>query len=162
LLQTVILHEMGHALGYGTVWTNLNLLAHPSLSGGTDPHFTGGQATAAFNAVGGASYVGLKVPVENTGGAGTADAHWRESVFGNELMTGFVDAGVNPLSRVTVASMGDLGYTVNLADADPYTLAPGLRAFSRRGPTIELKNDVLRVPLHEVDDAGRVLRVIPR
>jgi hypothetical protein len=27
---------------------------------------------------------------------------------------------------------------------------------------IELKNDVLRVPLHEVDDAGRVLRVIPR
>ena len=99
--------------------------------------------------------------VENTGGAGTADAHWRESVFGNELMTGFVDAGVNPLSRVTVASMGDLGYTVNLADADPYTLAPGLRAFAR-GPVIELKNDVLRVPLHEVDDAGRVVRVIPR
>jgi leishmanolysin/Big-like domain-containing protein len=161
LLQTVILHEMGHALGYGTVWTNLNLLADPSLSGGTDPHFTGGQATAAFNAVGGASYVGLKVPVENTGGAGTADAHWRESVFGNELMTGFVDQGGNPLSRVTVGSMGDLGYNVNFADADPYTLAPGLRAFAR-GPAIELKNDVLRVPLHEVDETGRVLRVIPR
>jgi hypothetical protein len=162
LLQAVILHEMGHALGYGTIWNNLNLLADASLTGGTDPHFTGGQATAAFNAVGGASYsASLKVPVENTGGAGTADAHWRESVFGNELMTGFVDAGVNPLSRVTVASMGDLGYTVNLADADPYTLAPGLRAFAR-GPAIELKNDVLRVPLHEVDDAGQVLRVIPR
>ena len=162
LLQTVILHEMGHALGYGTIWTDLNLLADPSLSGGTDPHFTGGQATAAFNAVGGASYVAsLKVPVENTGGQGTADSHWRESVFGNELMTGFVGAGVNPLSRVTVGSMGDLGYSVNLADADPYTLAPGLRAFSR-GPVIELKSDVLRVPLHEVDDAGRVLRVIPR
>jgi leishmanolysin/Big-like domain-containing protein len=162
LLQAVILHEMGHALGYGTIWTDLNLLADPSLSGGTDPHFTGGQATAAFNAVGGASYeASLKVPVENTGGLGTADSHWRESVFGNELMTGFVDAGVNPLSRVTVGSMGDLGYSVNLADADPYTLAPGLRAFSR-GPVLELKHDVLRVPLHEVDDAGRVLRVIPR
>jgi hypothetical protein len=162
LLQTVILHEMGHALGYGTIWTDLNLLADASPPPGTDPHFTGAQATAAFNAVGGASYVAsLKVPVENTGGQGTADAHWRESVFGNELMTGFVDAGVNPLSRVTVASMGDLGYTVNLADADPYTLAPGLRTFAR-GPVIELKNDVLRVPLHEVDDAGRVVRVIPR
>jgi hypothetical protein len=162
LLQDVIVHEMGHVLGFGTIWTNLNLLADPSLSGGTDPHFTGAQATAAFNAVGGASYVAsLKVPVANTGGPGTADSHWRESVFGDELMTGVVDP-VNPLSRVTVASMGDLGYTVNLADADPYTLAPGLRAFSRRGPTIELKNDVLRVPLHEVDDAGRVLRVIPR
>jgi hypothetical protein len=162
LLQTVILHEMGHALGYGTIWTDLNLLAGASPPPGTDPHFTGAQATAAFNAVGGASYVAsLKVPVENTGGQGTADAHWRESVFGNELMTGFVDAGVNPLSRVTVASMGDLGYSVNLADADPYTLAPGLRAFAR-GPVIELKNDVLRLPLHEVDEAGRVVRVIPR
>jgi leishmanolysin/Big-like domain-containing protein len=162
LLQAVILHETGHVLGYGTIWTDLNLLADASLPGGTDPHFTGVQATAAFNAVGGQSYVAsLKVPVENTGGLGTADAHWRESVFGNELMTGVVDAGVNPLSRVTVGSMGDLGYSVNLADADPYTLAPGLRAFSR-GPVIELKNDLLRVPLHEVDDAGRVLRVIPR
>jgi hypothetical protein len=162
LLQTVILHEMGHALGYGTIWTDLNLLADASPPPGTDPHFTGAQATAAFNAVGGASYVAsLKVPVENTGGAGTADAHWRESVFGNELMTGFVDAGANPLSRVTVGSMGDLGYTVNLADADPYTLAPGLRAFAR-GPVVELKNDVLRLPLHEVDEAGRVVRVIPR
>jgi Leishmanolysin/Bacterial Ig-like domain (group 1)/Bacterial Ig-like domain (group 2) len=162
LLQAVILHEMGHVLGYGTIWTTLNLLADASLSGGSDPHFTGTQATDAFNAVGGATYAAsLKVPVENTGGQGTADSHWRESVFGNELMTGFVDAGVNPLSRVTVGSMGDLGYTVNLADANPYTLAPGLRAFGR-GPVIELKNDVLRVPLHEVDDAGRVLRVIPR
>jgi Bacterial Ig-like domain (group 1) len=74
LLQTVIVHEMGHALGYGTIWANLNLLADASLSGGIDPHFTGGQATAAFNAAGGASYVaGLKVPVENTGGPGTAE-----------------------------------------------------------------------------------------
>ena len=162
LLQTVILHEMGHALGYGTIWTALKLLADASPPPGIDPHFTGAQATAAFNAVGGGSYVAsLKVPVENTGGQGTADSHWRESVFGNELMTGFVDAGANPLSRVTVASMGDLGYSVNLADADPYTLAPGLRAFAR-GPVIELKNDVLRVPLHEVDDVGRVVRVIPR
>jgi hypothetical protein len=162
LLPLVIVHEMGHALGYGTIWTALNLLAGASPPPGTDPHFTGAQATFAFNAVGGASYMAsLKVPVENTGGQGTADAHWRESVFGNELMTGFVDAGVNPLSRVTVASMADLGYTVNLADADPYTLAPGLRAFAR-GPVIELKNDVLPLTLHEVDETGQVLRVIPR
>jgi len=162
LLQAVIVHEMGHALGYGTIWTDLNLLADATPPPGTDPHFTGAQATAAFEAAGGASYVAsLKVPVENTGGQGTADAHWRESVFGSELMTGFVDAGVNPLSRVTVGSMADLAYSVNFADADPYTLAPGLRAFGR-GPVVELKNDVVRVPLHEVTDAGRVVRVIPR
>jgi hypothetical protein len=161
LLQTVILHEMAHVLGFGTIWTDLNLLADASPPPGTDPHFTGAQATTAFNAVGGASYVAsLKVPVENTGGPGTVDSHWRESVFGNELMTGSVNE-VNPLSRVTVASMADLGYTVNLAAADPYTLAPALRAFSR-GPGLELKHDVLRLPLHEVDGAGRVVQVIPR
>jgi hypothetical protein len=160
LLQPVILHEMGHVLGYGTIWTDKNLLADPSLTGGTDPHFTGAQAISAFNAVGGSNYTAsAKVPVENTGGAGTADAHWRESVFGNELMTGFVDASTNPLSRVSVASMADLGYTVNLAGADPYTLAPGLRAFAR-GPRVALKNDIIRLPIRIVDEGGRVMKIV--
>jgi hypothetical protein len=160
LLQPVILHEMGHVLGYGTIWTDKNLLADPSLTGGTDPHFTGAQAISAFNAVGGSNYTAsAKVPVENTGGAGTADAHWRESVFGNELMTGFVDASTNPLSRVSVASMADLGYMVNLAGADPYTLAPGLRAFAR-GPRVALKNDIIRLPIRIVDEGGRVMKIV--
>jgi hypothetical protein len=160
LLETVILHEMGHVLGYGIIWPDLGLLADASLAGGADPHFTGAQATIAFNTVGGTGYPGLKVPVEDTGGEGTADSHWRESVFGNELMTGFVDQfGTNPLSRVTVASFADMGYTVNLAGADPYTLAPALRAFSR-GPRFELGNDVLRMPRHVVDGAGRVVGVV--
>jgi len=160
LLTQVITHEMGHVLGFGTIWSGLGLLAEPSLSGGADPHFTGARARTAFDAVGGNSYTAsLKVPVENTGGAGTADAHWRESVFGNELMTGFVQAGVNPLSRVSVASMADLGYSVNLAAADAYSLMPGLRAFNG-ARMIELKNDLLHIPLREVDTAGHLLRVI--
>jgi hypothetical protein len=160
LLDAVILHEMGHVLGFGTTpWTDLSLLADASLTGGTDPHFTGAQAIAAFNAVGGNNYQGgEKVPVENTGGSGTADAHWRESVFGNELMTGFVDP-TDPLSRVTVASLADLGYMVNVAGADPYTLAPGLRAFAH-GPHVELKHDLLRLPIHVVDEGGRVVKIV--
>jgi hypothetical protein len=159
LLNAVILHEMGHVLGFGTIWTDKGLLADASLSGGTDPHFTGAQAIAAFNAVGGSNYQdGEKVPVENTGGSGTADAHWRESVFGNELMTGFVDP-VDPLSRVTVTSLADLGYMVNVAGADPYTLAPGLRAFAH-GPRVQLKNDLLRLPIHVVDEGGRVVKIV--
>ena len=159
LLEPVITHEMGHVLGYGSIGRQ-GPAAGASLSGGSDPHFTGAQAKSAFNAVGGASYnAGLKVPVENTGGAGTADAHWRESVFGRELMTGFVQSGVNPLSRVSVASMADLGYVVNLAAADSYTLAPGLRAFGG-ARTVVLRNDLLHVPRREVDEAGQVVRVI--
>jgi hypothetical protein len=160
LLGQVITHEMAHVLGFGTIWSDLGLLANPSLPGGADPHFTGSRARTAFDAVGGASYTAsLKVPVEKTGGLGSADAHWRESVFGNELMTGPMQAGVNPLSRVTAASMADLGYAVNLAAADPFTLAAGLRVFDA-GRTIELEHDVFRFPRREVDESGRVLRVI--
>jgi hypothetical protein len=163
LLQLVIVHEMGHVLGFGTIWTDRNLLADPSLPDSThphDPHFTGAQAIAAFNAIGGSNYTAsAKVPVENTGGTGTADAHWRESMFGNELMTGFVDASTNPLSRVSVASLGDLGYAVNLAGADPYLLAPGLRA-SAPGPRLQLKNDLLRLPIRIVSQSGQVVRIV--
>jgi hypothetical protein len=70
-----------------------------------------------------------------------------------------VDASTNPLSRVSVASMADLGYMVNLAGADPYTLAPGLRAFAR-GPRVALKNDVLRLPIRVVDEGGRVMQIV--
>jgi hypothetical protein len=40
----------------------------------------------------------------------------------SELMTGFLDKnGSNPLSRVTIAGLDDLGYTVDYATADTYT-----------------------------------------
>jgi Bacterial Ig-like domain (group 2)/Leishmanolysin len=163
LLQTLILHEMGHVLGFGSLWPTQGLLADPSLppDNGTDPHFTGLQAIAAFDDVGGGGYSGAKVPVEDTGGEGTADGHWRESVFVNELMTGFVDPGQNPLSVVTVASLGDQGYTVNLAGADAYSLPLTTFAF-RAKPRFRLGNDVLRLPIKKVDRRGRVVGLFRR
>jgi hypothetical protein len=158
LLSTVVLHEMGHVLGFGSLWTMQGLLADPSLppANGTDPHFTGPQAIVQFNDAGGVAYTGQKVPVEGGGEVGTADGHWRESVFTNELMTGFVDAGENPLSAVTVASLADQGYTVNLVGADPFSLSLSLRAWQavRR---IDLGNDLLRLPIRKIDASGRVV-----
>ncbi|HWP37520.1 MAG TPA: leishmanolysin-related zinc metalloendopeptidase [Gemmatimonadales bacterium] len=170
-LNDVILHEMGHVLGFGTLWTNFGYLENPSLPSnpGADTHFDGPQAIAAFNQVGGSSYTGgAKVPVENTqGGAGTRDSHWRESVMDEELMTGFIESlGINPLSRVSLASMQDLGYEVNLARADPYQkifLAPPAGAASS-GPErqIWLGDDIHRGPLRAVGSRGEVVRVIRR
>ena len=99
------------------------------------------------------------MPVENTGGTGTADVHWRESVFGSELMTGFVNPGMNQLSRISVASFADEGYQVNLAGADDFTLAASLMAFDR-GPAVDLGNDVLRMPLRVVGRGGNLMRVV--
>jgi hypothetical protein len=159
LLEAVILHEMGHVLGIGSLWPDHLLLAD---EGGSDPHFTGAQAIAAFDAAGGTSYTdGLKVPVENTGGPGTQDRHWRETVMDNELMTGFINDGANPLSAITVSSLADQGYLVNPAGADAFSLSLGLRAPGPRR-AFQLHDDVLRLPVRRLDAAGRVVGEMPR
>jgi hypothetical protein len=158
----VIQHEMGHVLGYGTIWQADGLLANPSGCDTTvDAHFTGSQGLATFDRIGGVNYVAsAKVPVENHGGPGTCDAHWRESVFKNELMTGFLNIGSNPLSLETVASMGDLGYLVTYSAADPYVLSlMALRAETSQ--TIVMRNDILQLPIRMLDRAGRVVGTIP-
>ena len=115
-LANIATHELGHSLGLGTLWQYKGLLRG---AGGSDPRFTGVSAVREWNALGGAG----QVPVENTGGAGTRDGHWRESILKNELMTGFLNNGVNPLSRVSIASFADLGYQVDLNAANPYSLS---------------------------------------
>jgi hypothetical protein len=126
MLSTVVLHEMGHVLGFGTLW------APPQLTGAgtTSVSFGGPVALGAWRAI---RSLSGGIPVENTGGIGTADSHWRESVFGSELMTGYLNGGSNPLSAVTIGSLADLGYTVDLAAADPFGLS-GLRTGSSAQP----------------------------
>jgi hypothetical protein len=125
MLDDVIKHEMAHLLGFGTVW-DLDGLLHDTTT--SDPWFGGPRAQAAFRKAL-PSYTGKIVPVEAGGGSGTTLSHWRESVMTNELMTGFLNPGVNPLSAVTVGSMADLGYTVNVAAAEPWpTPASGTSA----------------------------------
>jgi CARDB/Leishmanolysin/Bacterial pre-peptidase C-terminal domain/Bacterial Ig-like domain (group 2) len=166
-LVTTILHEMGHVLGFG-FWgpDGANLLVNPSLpsSPGVDTHFTGAGAIAAFDAAGGTAYVGgEKVPVENQLGEGSGDSHWRESVLAAELMTPVLDNGVaNPMSAISIASMGDVGYTVNTGVADAYALNLGAAAAvaGKRGPVINLGDDYLRRPVIVVDKNGRILGVI--
>ena len=73
------------------------------------------------------------MPVENAGGSGSADAHWRETSFGNELMSSVLDLGGNPLSRITIASLSDLGYQVDLNQADQFT--PSRSSVAVLGPS---------------------------
>jgi hypothetical protein len=137
-LDDVITHEMGHVLGIGTLWDAKGLLAG---SGTDDPTFTGTAAVAEYAALGGTG----DVPVENTGGPGTAEGHWREARFATELMTGFLDQGTNPLSRMTAASLGDLGYDVDLDATEPYAL-PGAATADRTASVRRLARCAVTVP----------------
>jgi len=159
-LGSVILHEMGHVLGIGSLWSTKGLLQSPSSAGSVlDTYFNGANGITGFNNIGGSTYTGgQKVPVENTGGAGTVNAHWRESVLVNELMTGYLNAGANPLSQLTVRSLTDLGYTANAAGADAFFLTLSVRDRGE-APGLLLLNDVWNGPLHRVDAVGRMTRI---
>lgn len=128
----VVLHEMAHVLGIGTLWdfntingTGVNLYTVGS------GQYLGANALAGwqteFNQPG-ATFV----PVELGGGAGTADAHWNEVDggggatgfvsnltgldFSNELMTGW-SSSTFFVSTVTLGSLDDLGYIVDYSKA---------------------------------------------
>jgi hypothetical protein len=108
-LDDIVLHEMLHSVGFGSVWSYFDGLV-------VDGMFLGDSATAAYG--------DNPIPVEQDGGSGTAGSHWDEATFQTELMTGYIgylDTSTNPdtydpnnyLSYMTVASLGDLGYAMD-------------------------------------------------
>ena len=117
-MLAILIHEMMHGLGFGTLWEYLALVRNLNLP---TVKYVGAAALAQYNSVFQVSFA--SVPLENTGGAGTAGSHWRESVFANELMTGFLNQNTptNPFSVISVGALEDLGYTVNYTAAQPYT-----------------------------------------
>ena len=151
-LYEVILHEMAHVLGFGTVWRTLNLV-----SGGSDRYFTGPLAIQAFDNAGGRSYSGPKVPVEDDSG------HWRGSVFGDELMTASVRPDLDgslPLSAITIQSLADHGYEVNVGLADEYRLPAPASAKPAAEHLLEWGHCVVEGPVKVVDENGRVIGTV--
>lgn len=113
-LTNVFLHEVAHSIGFGTSWGDKEVNPMPG-DPDADVHFTGPLAIAAFNAAGGGDYSGKKIPVMN--------GHWRGSVFGQEVMSSDLDTErPAPISAITIQSMADIGYSVDVTQADDYTL----------------------------------------
>src|SRR5262249_12203129 len=155
-LNDVILHEMGHVLGFGSLWEPIpqvgwtaNFLENTT--GVSTLGFNGTNALAAFVGFNGGS--GSLVPVEDTAVAGTGRSHWKEGVFKNEVMTGYLSGSVRPWSRTTIQSMADLGYQTNPNVADPFDLATAtqsLRASGYEAPPTIMVNDQLNIDLYGI------------
>lgn len=91
-----IIHEIGHTLGMG--WEEWRQLFDP--------------ATGKFKNKAIVQLNDLEtMEVERDGGAGTALAHWDETIFDKELMTGYKDKGEHVLP-ITIEVMALLGHKV--------------------------------------------------
>ena len=161
-LFEIILHEIGHVLGVGTLW-EINDMVNYGFGDPcpADPRYTGAGARAEWRALGGSG----DIPLEDEFGAGTACAHWDEGEFFDELMTGFSQgASAEPLSRMTVASLEDVGYQVDRSAADSYTL-PVCSPFCVRAPDASASSlaqrEVLLPPVGVVTSDGSVERFGP-
>jgi hypothetical protein len=104
------LHEMLHALGFGTAWSAMGLVKDY----GGDLRFIGTNATRMYNTeypliAGPDPLSDYGVPVETDGGSGTAGVHWDETTFQNEIMTGMLNY-TNTVSDMTIAALQDMGY----------------------------------------------------
>ena len=155
LFEEVIVHEMGHVLGVGTLWNSGDKTLRQGPA--SNPYFTGKMANVFWNAEGGE----FELPIENMGGPGTAGGHWRESLLRNELMTGFLNLGENPISRITAGSMKDLGYGA-ASVGEQYELlkgTPGVNINELNGMNINgsqgfniADSEILLQPIGEVVD----------
>lgn len=77
----VIRHEIGHALGIGTLWEDNEVYndgtaanSNRTLAGGTPGQYTGAAALAAYQAE--FDPTATFIPIERDGGSGTANGHW--------------------------------------------------------------------------------------
>jgi hypothetical protein len=155
IFDDVILHEMGHVIGIGTVWsasavTGGSVTGRQELYVAGSGQYTGAYGLAAYNSE--FSQNGTFVPVELGGGPGTAGGHWNEvdggagatGIVSNitgmdfqfELMTGWLNTSQEPfISNLTIESMRDLGYNVISVVPEPSTailLSLGCVALIRR------------------------------
>ena len=138
-LDDVLLHEFAHCMGF----PNSNAWRNYVVNTTTPTEFTGPNAVRYYNSGFGNTATG--VPIEQEGGAGTAYAHWTESIFGNEILTGVIGTS-NPISVITVGAYDDMGYDVDYKAADPYTPPTTTTTTTTVAPTASAVSAVTVLP----------------
>jgi len=95
---------MLHALGIGTLWDEYGLI------GKSCQYRDNSRASQEFRAASGCNFA---VPV-NQGDC----AHWSRSCFGGSELMGPVESSLSRLSRITLGSLEDMGYSVDYNQAE--------------------------------------------
>lgn len=139
----VVMHEMGHVLGLGSAaWDMFNLKTPQNAK--PPYYYLGKHGNEGNLRVGGP---GPYVQLEDSAGVGTDGSHWKESIYGDELMTGFISEKKikMPLSLLTVKALQDLGYEVDESMAEPYHVTAN-RQQNAKKTRLQLGNDYIFFP----------------
>lgn len=139
-LQEIIVHEIGHTLGFGTRWVD-NQVYNPATSSATSVgQYTGAKGVDVYN-----TEFGLNetfIPIENDGGQGTADSHFDEELFGiaingdstvasglrfgpnnSDILTGFFNPNApSTFSETTAATFHDIGFNVDFTAIENFNV----------------------------------------
>lgn len=132
-LFDVAQHEFLHALGFGNLWEAKGLVNY---AGTPLAQYNGKNAVEEFQKSGGMTDT---ISLE-TEGNGSASLHWHQQLFPNEIMTADLNGLTGepaPISAVTIASLADLGYEVNLTRATPDYQVLGSQSFDAEDLTPE-------------------------
>ncbi len=164
-LDDLIMHEVGHVLGIGSLWGRGQYAALVvGDSNAVDPIFVGPNTLGAFARLGGsARFTGRRVPIEIQ-----VLGHWRTGASGGELMAPSLTTAPQPTSAVTVAALRDLGWNVEPEAYEEYQLPSNVLAglVSPRVATVpnaathSLGGDVL-LPQMMILPGGRQVRLDP-
>eukprot|EP00904_Undaria_pinnatifida_P013082 jgi/Undpi1/8904/HiC_scaffold_25.g11366.m1 len=150
--EGVVLHEMGHAIGIGTLWGN-GFGECTTCREDDDPAWLCPAALSAYYDLGGTS----DDIIEFGGGEGTSCAHLDETTFDDELMTGYLDT-IMFLSKMTAAILEDLDYIVDPSEVDDYALPPnGISIRSDSPSSIGLTDTPVDHPINLLDENGVVV-----
>ena len=155
-LDDLLMHEVGHVLGIGSVWGRGELRGFVvGDSNATDPIFVGPRTLTAFTLLGGsARFTGRPVPLELK-----FLGHWRASAFAGELMAPSLTTTRQPTSAITVAALRDIGWNVEPEAYEEYQMPAA--ALSGRVSTRTVTTPARSAPSLDGDVLVPQLMVMP-
>ena len=114
-----------HSLGFGTLWAQNNLVESTTntntgaiRTGANGWRYLGAEGNLGMFEISGLQQEAV---VENLYGLGAARKHWKNTEYPAELMTAILgEAEEEFISLMTIRSLEDLGYQVDITQADKY------------------------------------------
>lgn len=164
VFNDIVLHEILHALGFGSGEQWEKFLEASQEYGGSF-RFTGESAIAAYNAqhpeiASQDDFANFGVPIESDFGRGNAGSHWDRATFdkteGGLMATGTSEFYYGGIDAMTLAAFEDMGYETTWDASNPAADPGDYDALPAAVQDPDLANDAQLAFAEDLDDASDV------